>query len=362
MRVESLKIADFRNFETLSASFTEGVNIFYGLNGSGKTNLLEAIFVFCLGRSQRGAQDVVMVRQGQAVYRLEGKVALNGGGREQAVAYQRGGRKKIVVDGVPVRLSELYDDFSIVSIGPEDSSLLSGPPSVRRGFLDIYLSQQSTRYLAALTDYTRALAQKNAALKAEEETGPFDLLLIRYGSEVIRARNDFLITALPLVQEYYRDISEGGSIAMRYEPSVGALPQMAQASDIEQIFEGKLNSLAAREMAAGLALVGPHRDELIFEIEGFPARTHASQGEWRTAAIALKLAVYRLMQQRLERSPVLLLDEIFAELDQRRTTCLIESFGEFGQLFLTTAGEPPEPLRQNGGRFRVERGRLERMS
>lgn len=362
MRVESLKITNFRNFETLSASFTEGVNIFYGLNGSGKTNLLEAIFVFCLGRSQRGAQDVVMVRQGELVYRLEGQVALNGATREQAVAFQKGGRKKIVVDGIPVRLSELYDDFSIVSIGPEDSNILAGPPTARRNFLDIYLSQQSSRYLSSLTDYSRTLAQKNAALKTQEDPSPFDLLLVRYGSEVICARNNFLIAAEPLLQQYYGDISGGGLIRMRYQPSVGELPGMAQTADIEQLFEGRLNYLAARELQAGLALVGPHRDELSFEIEGYPARTHASQGEWRTAAIALKLAVYQLMQRKLERTPVLLLDEIFAELDHQRTTCLIESFGDFGQLFLTTAGEPPEALHRDGGRFRVEHGSLERMS
>ncbi len=362
MRIETIDITDFRNIDTLSAEFSEGVNIFYGLNGSGKTNLLEAIFVLCLGRSQRGAGDVILVRGGQLVYRLAGSLATGEHRRTQSVAYQRGGRKKVTLDGVGVRLSELYDGFSIVSIGPEDSAILSGAPSIRRGFLDIYLSQQSARYLSNLTDYSRTLAQKNAALKAEADATPFDQLLVKYGSEVVLARHDFLRSATPLARQYYDDISGGGSLEMSYDPSLGLLPEQAQAGDIEGIFEQRLASVADRETYAGQALVGPHRDDIAFVIENNPARTHASQGEWRTAAIALKLAAYRLMRDKLECSPVLLLDEIFAELDQRRTAYLIDLFADFGQLFLTTAGEPPEPLRQNGGRFRIDQGQLERVS
>jgi len=115
-----------------------------------------------------------MVRGGQVVYRLEGSLTIGDEHRRQSVAYQKGGRKKIILDGVAVRLSELYDGFSIVSIGPEDSAILSGAPSIRRGFLDIYLSQQSARYLSHLSDYSRALAQKNAAPKADTDATPFE--------------------------------------------------------------------------------------------------------------------------------------------------------------------------------------------
>jgi DNA replication and repair protein RecF len=362
MRIETIDIANFRNIETLSAEFSEGVNILYGLNGSGKTNLLEAIFVLCLGRSQRGAGDAIMVRGGEAVYRLEGVLSNGDERRQQAVAYQRGGRKKITLDSVAVRMSELYDGFSIVSIGPEDSAILSGAPAVRRGFLDIYLSQQSGRYLSNLSDYARALAQKNAALKAETDATMFDELLIKYGSEVVRARHEFLKAAEPLIRKYYHDISGGGELAMQYVPSVGTLPETPSPGEVEAVFEQRLALTATREAHARLALVGPHRDDIGFVIENNPARTHASQGEWRTAAIALKLAAYSLMRKKLACSPVLLLDEIFAELDQERTTYLINLFDDFGQLFLTTAGEPPESLRQNGGRYRIAQGELERMS
>ena len=155
MRSNTISLTDFRNFSSLKTELHPGVNIFYGRNGSGKTNLLEALFVLCLGRSQRGAPDVLLVRNGCDVYRLEGAVESEGRSQTLAVAYQRHSRKKITIDSVAVRIAELYEQFLVVSAGPEDSAILSGPPSVRRAFVDIYLSQLSGKYLADLVGLAR---------------------------------------------------------------------------------------------------------------------------------------------------------------------------------------------------------------
>jgi len=356
MHISSLKLTDFRNFAPLELEFTDSVNIFYGNNGSGKTNLLEAMFVLCLGRSHRGANDAVMVREGTEVYRLEGVIEHDEEAHTVAVAYQSGGRKKITIDEVSVRLADLYEQYCAVSAGPEDTDILSGSPSVRRTFLDLYLSQFSRNYLMQLIDYQRVLAQKNAALRNETTADPFNELLIPLGTSITAARASFLAKIGPISGEHYRDVSRGGGFSLQYKASVSPTAGDCDADRIRSDFTSKLQSYREREEIMKSSLIGPHRDDVVFQVGLYPARTHASQGELRTGAIALKLAVYRLLAEKRQTPPLLLLDEIFAELDDQRTAGLVKAFAGFGQLFLTTAQDPPEPLRANSRSFEISEG------
>jgi DNA replication and repair protein RecF len=360
MIVERLAVSNFRNFESLEVSFVPGVNVFFGDNGSGKTNLLEAIFVLCLGRSQRTAADSVLVRQGEDVYRIEGNIAQDGRKRSLAVAYQRNSRKKITLDGIAIRIAELYENVCAVSSGPEDSDILSGSPAIRRTFLDIYMSQYSRAYLDNLKDYHRVLSHKNAALKAQMDTAAFDELLIRYGARIIQGRQEFIQTLSRVASRHYAEIAHGETLDIQYESCVPS--NMTDLGTIENALTSALAKGVARERATGLAVVGPHRDDLAITIGDYPARTHGSQGQWRTAAVSLKLSVYELLREKRQVAPVLLLDEIFAELDADRALRLIDAFSGYRQIFLTTAVEPPEPLRTNGGRFRISRGTVEVLS
>ena len=358
MNVARISITGFRNLDRLKAGFAAGVNIFYGDNGSGKTNLLEAIFTLCLARSQRGANDTVMLNSEADVYRLVGVIDLSGKSLEVAVAFQKGGRKKITIDGVPSKASELYQRLSAVSSGPEDSEILSGPPSARRTFLDMHLSQLSGRYLSDLVDYQKVLAQKNAALKNEMDASAFDLLLIDYGSRLIQARQEFLDELIPLVAERYGAISSGEKLKARYDPDISLETASGEASSIRSAFEDALMRAADRERLRQTALVGPHRDDVNFTVGGLPARSHGSQGQWRTAAVCLKLAVFELLKQKRRVAPLLLLDEIFAELDSSRAHGLMETLTEAGQIFLTTAVEPPESISREARKFRIAGGRI----
>jgi DNA replication and repair protein RecF len=360
MIVERAAVTNFRNFSSLEVRFSPGVNVFFGANGSGKTNLLEALFVLCLGRSQRTAADSVLVRHGEEVYRIEGDVTQDGHTRTLAVAYQRNGRKKITRDSVPIKIAELFETVCAVSSGPEDSDILSGGPSVRRTFLDIYLSQYSRAYLDTLKDYHRVLAQKNAALKLQMDCSPFDELLIQYGAKIIRSRQEFIQLLGATASRHYAAIANGEKLDIQYETCVPS--EMTDLATIEGGIAAALAKGAARERATGLAVVGPHRDELAITIGAYAARTHGSQGQWRTAAVSLKLAVYEMLREKRRLAPVLLLDEIFAELDLNRAHRLIEAFSGYNQLFLTTAVEPPEPLRENGRRYRIAKGALEEIS
>lgn len=359
MLIEQLHASNFRNFGELKAVFAEGINIFYGDNGSGKTNLLEAIFVFTLGRSQRGANDAVLVNESERVYRLEGKIRDNSREHEVAVAYEKGGRKKVTLDSVTIKLAELYEHFSAVAAGPEDNAILSGSPSQRRQFLDIYLAQYSQKYLADLTEYQKALAQKNASLKHGMDPDPFDQILIEIGSQIIKARLDFIVALQAEAVPYYEQVSGKESMALLYAPSVSLEEGVTEISDIQQAYRDKLDRYRERERIMQVAMVGPHRDDIEIMIGEFPARSHGSQGQLRTGAIALKLAVYHILKEKRRRPPILLLDEIFTELDDKRTMSLVKAFDGFSQLFLTTAVRPPDALLEGARAYRIKAGTVE---
>jgi DNA replication and repair protein RecF len=360
MLIKNINITSFRNFKSASAEFGPGVNVFHGRNGSGKTNLLEAIFVLLLGRSPRGAADTVLVKERAEVFRLEGEVEIAEKSYMLATGYQIRGRKRTTIDKVGIKGSELFGRCTAVSAAPLDMEIIFGAPAKRREFINIYLSQASARYLANLSDYQKALVQKNAFLKQEHGTtdNPYDDLLVKYGSIVTYDRHCFLEAIAKSAVVHYEKIAGGQKLGMAYAPSVRVEASQYDLAEVETSFKEKLGRYREREKILETALVGPHRDEIDFTIGGYPARTHGSQGELRTAAISLKLAVFEYLKEIRRETPILLLDEIFAELDDGRVEKLIESFGEFGQLFLTTASEVPEKLLVNSRRFRIEPGIL----
>lgn len=356
MFVDNLNITSFRNFDSCQLQFGDDINVLYGKNGSGKTNILEAVFVLLLGRSPRGAADQVMLKNSADFYRVQGDINIEDKSHEFAIAYQKGGRKKITIDKVTSRTSDLFEKCGAVSAAPEDVELLAGPPARRRDFINIYLSQASGRYIADMSDYQKVLAQKNAFLKQgnnHSET-PYDDLLIKYGSIIMLARNHFLKTISATATDYYKKIAGGQTFSINYKPSVSFDLNQDKSEIIENAFREKLDRYKEKEKILQTALVGPHRDDIEFCIGDLPARTHGSQGELRTAAISLKLAVFDYLKKIRKETPILLLDEIFAELDDNRKEILVELFGQFGQLFLTTASQIPEKLLQTSRAFKIE--------
>lgn len=363
MIVKSLKVANYRNIDSLQFNPAGGINVFYGENGSGKTNILESIFMLCLGRSQRGAADSMVLQSGQEFYRLEGELKNNTRIRKVAVAYEKQGRKRITIDGVKSRVSELFGHFCAVAAGPEDNRIIAGSPSARRLFIDMYLSQISQTYLTTLGDYQKALAQKNSALKQRMRPDTFDDLLVRYGCNLIAARQEFVRNLAGHANSCYNDIAGGEALEITYHSSVplgdDSEGESLSLSALEDLFRKELHEKREHELTVRVALVGPHRDDIGVEIGGFPARSHGSQGQWRTAAIALKLGVFSLLKKERGHPPVLLLDEIFAELDSRRTLQLMHMFDGFSQLFITMAAQPPAGMRETARCYRVSAGKIQ---
>lgn len=358
MQIKNIDIANFRNLLSLQTDYSEGVNVFFGDNGSGKTNMLEAIFVLCLGRSHRSAPDTVLVNDESETYRISGIINDGESEAELAVAYQKNSRKKITLDKVSIKLSELYNSYSAVAASPEDSEILAGTPSVRRNFLDIYLSQYSRRYLQDLMDYQKILVQKNAALKNGYDFQPYNELIIETGSKIIKSRMEFISLTGEISYSYYSSIADGSKMKMEYRPSIMIEKEDTDIEAMKKSIDMALIANSEKEKIMERSLVGPHRDDIYFSINGYPARTHGSQGELRTAALSLKLAIYHLLSDIKESTPILLLDEIFAELDNKRCEKLIEGFSEFKQLFLTTAVDPPEFLKENSRNFKIDNGNI----
>lgn len=358
MHLTRIKITNFRNLISVTSELDPSINVLLGNNGSGKSNFLEAIFVLCLGRSQRSANDATLPTVGADFFRVEGRVSRGDMQMDMSVAMPVGGRKRIQIDGVASKLSDLYREFSVVSSGPEDIQILAGAPSERRNFLDVYLAQNRMDYIQILSDYRRALSQKNAALKNKLDASPFNVILADLGARIMVIRAEFLRQVNELAARGYERIAQTSVLEAHYRPSVVCDCDDGDVTMVRECFEATLYRHAERERVMQTSLVGPHRDDIEFTINSHPARSHGSQGELRTAAIALKLAIFDILKAKRGFTPLLLLDEVFAELDQQRADHLIEMFDSFGQVFITSAVRPPDALASRGLQLCLRNGSL----
>jgi DNA replication and repair protein RecF len=349
MRLASLRLAGYRNLADQRLDLPPSGVAILGDNGQGKTNLLEAIYYLEIFRSFRGVPDEQLVRFGEDVFRVEARVATDGLERTVAAGFdRRQKRKKITVDGAePERIGDAIGTVGAVIFSPSDVALVAGGPALRRRFLDIVLSLSEPRYLEDLQRYRQALLQRNALLRrgeAPEMVGAWNEGLVRPGSRIVAARARWVAARSASFAQRVRDISGGRDGDLAYEPSVGL--EGGPLPDVEAIAERFRLDLAGdreREARRGLTLTGPHRDDLRLrgraaEREGWlDLRVYGSGGQQRTAAVALRMVEAETLRESLGSSPVILLDDVFAELDagrSRRILSWIEAEEE-GQVILT---------------------------
>ena len=340
MQIQNLSLTHFRNYREQEVAFGPGLNLLSGHNGHGKTNLLEAIHYGCLAHSQRTRKDRELIAwdQGAFVLRLEGRI----GEREhaQSVEYAESGSKRVKVNGSESRrLSDLLGHFSVVSFSPEDLDLIRSGPQARRRFLDILLCQSSLDYLDTLRCYNQALKQRNSLLKqmdaprfGEEELGAYDAPLAEYGAGIILHRRRLLAELAPLAADRYRAIGDP-----REELGIALTGCVSEAGDRETVREDFLRKLASNrrlDRDTGTTMAGPHREDLLFLMAGKAVREFGSQGQKRSVALSLKLASARLLQEKNGHPPILLLDDVFAELDEARRVKIGALVRGGGQVFI----------------------------
>jgi DNA replication and repair protein RecF len=377
--VRHLSLVDFRSYPAAEVALEPGVSVLIGPNGQGKTNLVEALVYLATLGSHRVAADAPLVRQGAEQAVVRGAVVRDD--RELLVEIEispgRANRARLGRAPLP-RPRDILGVLRTVLFAPEDLSLVKGDPSDRRRFLDDLLVARSPRYAGVRADYDRVLKQRNALLKtagAARRAGSagdlrtldtWDAHLARYGSELLAGRLELVELLRPLVDKAYDAVSQGtGPAVIDYRCSLDAdlgadLDHGADRAVLAAALLAELARLRTQEVERGVSLVGPHRDELVLSLGPFPARGYASHGECWSYALALRLASYDLLRAD-GAEPVLILDDVFAELDVGRRERLAELVGGAEQLLVTAAvvGDVPDVLQ--GGRFDVADGQVRRV-
>lgn len=372
----------WRNIEDDVFEFSPGVNVFVGGNGQGKTNFLEAVQYLALGRSHRGARDEEIVRFGGEHFFVRG----DGEGDAGEAFWIEAGftpprTKRLKVDGRPVtRLTELTGILACVSFGPEDTELARGAPELRRRYVDYTLAEASRSSLESLSEYRRVANQRGSLLRSELPEGQLDEALavwdeelVRSGTDVIVRRAEAFIDLAPRVARLYGVLSGGLELRMRYhvQPLGRSLDAAFQLDDllradrraeIEAAFRERLRGRRVAERVRRLNLVGPHRDDVELTVAGHDLRRFGSQGQCRAAAVALKMAQAEFIMTRRNDRPIVVLDDVFAELDEERARSLWDIVCTRHQTFLAVPRESDMTFGRGDALFRVQGGRVVRES
>jgi DNA replication and repair protein RecF len=337
LQLVSLRLTHFKNYTSLSLQLSPQLNCFTGLNGTGKTNILEAIYLLCLTKNHRNLTDKLLIQHGADFFRVEGVFQQAQETFKTVIKLPPGQRKIVEVNGQePERLADHIGRFPVVMIAPDDVSLLQEGSEERRRFMDVTLSQTSAQYLSQLLHYNALLKQRNALLKAFAEHRRFDAALLEAidvqmaapATALHQMRRAFCADIQPVFAQSYAQISGGNELATFSFES-----DWPENGD----FLGLLSTQLERDRYLERTTRGPHRDDLNCLIEGQPVKKFASQGQIKSYLLALRLAQFQWLRERKGVTPLLLLDDIFDKLDPERVRRLLQLLteGYFGQIFIT---------------------------
>ncbi len=357
MRVTQVKYQNFRNIASCETEFSEGINVLWGMNAQGKSNVLEGIYFFARGRSFRGASDRELVSFGEDFSRIELSCLRDGG--EHPIKLEailpRVGKRKFLRNGAELPPVEMMGSFRAVLFCPSQLSIVTGGPLERRTFLDIAISQLSPTYLAYLRRYSKVLAERNALLKyasggGQVTSGEWEVYgaqLSEYGAEIAAYRGEYVSLLQDAVTEYFYGMTDGRETpALTYQSHVPVenlpKPLLGDLSvSSEEARRGMFEKLTAnidREIAYGATLWGIHKDEVKLSLNGKEAKLYGSQGQQRSMVLSMKLAEGEIAKQVGGEYPCLLLDDVFSELDETRRRYILSKIK--GRQIIVTSCEP----------------------
>lgn len=366
MKITALGLANFRSHELLQIDLSDGTTSIVGRNGLGKTNIIEAMHYSATLASHRVAQDGPLIRHDCHSAFLEVTAQKHGRQAKVAVTINRDKANVVELNGSPVRRArDVVGVIQVVIFSPEDLDLVKNEPAVRRRFLDDFVMLQSPRMADIKQDYERALKQRNSLLKsagrrALSETArntlvAWDEQLIQYGAELVQARLRAIEALLPHIQEFGNIISDTTEPIMATYQSSWLSKETQDLNEINEQLSAALTARHNEEVDRGLTLSGPHRDDLALELNNAPVRNYASHGQSWSVAIALRMATFAVLREH-DSDPVLILDDVFAELDAKRRARLVETISDVEQTIITVADIHDVPADLAGAQYWLEDG------
>ena len=344
MYLKDIALQNFRNYESLELSFSPSINVLIGENAQGKTNLIESIYFLAMSRSHRTSKDRELIRWESDFAKVKGELNKKSHSVPMEIILSKRGKNAKLNHLEQKKLSNYIGQLNVILFATEDLSLVKGSPSIRRKFIDMELGQMNKIYLHHLVQYQQILKQRNQFLKQAKHSPKFDQIyldvlteqLAAEGAEVLFYRFKFVNQLNAWAQQVQIDISNGKEhLKITYK----ALPDITDELSIEEIFnrlKELYKSAQQQEIDQGTTTLGPHRDDLIFYVNGKNVQRYGSQGQQRTTALSLKLAEIELMNEITGEYPILLLDDVLSELDDSRQTHLLSSIQNKVQTFITT--------------------------
>lgn len=335
MKIKSVELKNFRNYDYLNLNLDNETNIIYGDNAQGKTNILEALYVCATTRSHKGSRDRDLIMFGNDEAHIKTIVNRNGTDYRIDMHLKKNKTKGIAVNGVPIKkASQLFGIINIIFFSPEDLNIIKDGPSERRRFLDMELCQLDKVYLYNLTCYNKVLMQRNKLLKdaayfnaSKDTLSVWDEQLVTYGTQIIRRRRQFISDLNEMIGNIHDNLSGGTEkLEISYECDT-------EEADFMSVLTGSTD----KDMRTKATTRGPHKDDMCFTINGIDVRKYGSQGQQRTAALSLKMAEIKLVSSLIKDTPVLFLDDVLSELDSNRQYCLLNSIKDI-QTVITCTG------------------------
>ena len=362
MLITNLNLTNYRSYSTLDLTLNPGVSIFVGKNGEGKTNIAEAVLYLTFLSSHRATGNTPLIKLGNQSAYIRAKVKYPE--REILVELEinidRANRAKVNQNQVRSQ-KEIFGIVQAIYFSPEDLDIVRGDPGERRRFIDQLLTLRSPRIAGVISDYERAVKQRNSLLKtraSSDALNPWDKQVAELGGEIITLRMLALNELKPIFNQVYKDISDTKPAEIIYKSSIEN-PSLSQGENSEKIMERLVNNRGA-ELDRGLTLTGPHRDDLLLILGDHAVKGYASHGESWSIALSLKLATYNLLKSD-GLSPILILDDVFSELDEERRERLAEIAKSAEQTIITVAVENDLPKSITGSKYLVRAGMVSKL-
>ena len=361
MIIEKIKLKNYRNYDSLEINLNEKLNVIIGKNAQGKTNLLESIYVLSLTKSYLGVNDKNLIKLGNNYEILEADDILNSGPKKFKLLIKDNG-KQVIINGKEIKkLSDYVSNLKVIIFSPENIRMIKEGPSIRRKFLNMEISQISMKYVKLLMDYNNIVRQKNEYLKLDNKNKDYLNILndevAKLSVEIYLLRRKFLDNINMFIDKIYYEIMGMQGLKIKY---ISNIDYFEDKTEMVDKFREKIDKYLEKEMLYKISLIGPHRDDFIFVLNDKNIALYGSQGQLRSVILALKLSEIELFKQSGDDDPILLLDDIFSELDLDKKNNLIKYINNNIQTIITTTdiNMIDENLVKKANIFEIKNGKL----